>query len=105
VNASQPQVMAVAVSGEADGSDAGEVVEPGRTLYVAFKYAHFSPAATVVQALLFDGARSVRIAAVPVVVNGADGVGRFRIDRPIEGFASGGYHLDLIVGNLHLASA
>jgi hypothetical protein len=100
-----PRVMAVAVSDKPDGGGAGAALSPSRTLYVAFEYIRFAPSATVLQALLFDGARSTRIASVPVVVNGDAGVQRFRIDRPVDGFASGGYHLDLMAGDLRLASA
>lgn len=100
-----PRVMAVAVSDKPDGGGVGIALSPGRTLYVAFEYIRFAPSATVLQALLFDGARSTRIASVPVVVSGDAGVQRFRIDRPVYGFASGGYHLDLMAGDLLLASA
>jgi hypothetical protein len=101
-----PEVMKLAVTADPDGAAAGEpVLTPARTLYVAFEYHHFRPAATVLQAVLFDGARTYQLAAVPVVVNGGAGTQRFRIDRPVDGFGSGGYHLDLFAEGVLLASA
>ena len=77
-----------------------------RTLHIAFSYRNLAAATTVVQAILLDGSRQVQIAAVPVVVSGRDGSTRFRIDRPVEGFAPGGYHLDLLLAeNVILSQA
>ena len=68
-----------------------------RTLHVAFAYRNLDQPTTVLQVLLFDGGRSVQIAAAPVVVVGSEGDTRFRIDRPVEGFTDGGYHLDVLL--------
>lgn len=101
-----PEVMKLAVSAEPGGDAADrEVLTPARTLYVAFEYNHFRSAATVLQAVLFDGARTHQLAAVPVVIDGGAGTQRFRIDRPVDGFGSGGYHLDLFAEGVLLASA
>src|SRR5690606_36938807 len=99
-----PEVIKLAVSADPERSGASALT-PARTLYVAFEYHHFKPAATVLQAVLFDGARTHQLAAVPVVVDGRAGTRRFRIDRPVDGFASGGYHLDLFAEGVLLASA
>ena len=56
------------------------------------------------QAILYDGARSLQIAQVPVIVAGKEGVTFFRIDRPVEGFADGGYSVDLVLGEDRLMS-
>src|SRR5690606_16174836 len=50
-----PEVIKLAVSADPERSGASALT-PARTLYVAFEYHHFKPAATVLQAVLFDGA-------------------------------------------------
>ena len=57
------------------------------------------------QAILYDGAHSLKIAQVPVIVSGREGMTSFRIDRPVQGFSIGGYSVDLILGGNRLASA
>jgi hypothetical protein len=54
------------------------------------------------KAILYDGARSLELAQVPVVVTGKDGMKFIRIDRPVEGFAEGGYNVDLFLGEERL---
>ena len=68
-----------------------------RTLHIGFHYSNFSQEASVLQAVLFDGARSVQVAAAPVVLIGHEGKMQFRFERPVEGFTEGGYHLDLLM--------
>lgn len=74
-----------------------------RTIYIGVQFANFDTAA-VVQAVLFDGARSIQIAQVPVVLSGKRGEKIFRIDRPVEGFSAGGYNIDLMLENRLLIS-
>src|SRR5690606_36048556 len=63
--ASKPQVVKARVAAAAlmgfDGGQA-EVLNPDRIIYLGFAYANFPGQTTVVQAVLFDGSRSVRIA-------------------------------------------
>ncbi|UTF61089.1 protein kinase [Gilvimarinus sp. DA14] len=83
-----------------------EVLAPDRVIYLGFSYANFgSDEASVVQAVLMDGSRSVQIAQVPVIVSGGNGTNFFRIERPVAGFSEGGYHVDLLLDDMRLASA
>ncbi|ARN74560.1 serine/threonine-protein kinase [Oceanicoccus sagamiensis] len=72
-------------------------IRADRTLHLSFRYQNLENPTTVFQAVLFDGGRSVQIAGVPVVVVGEEGYTQFRMDRPVEGFADGGYHLDIML--------
>ncbi len=74
-------------------------ISADRTLYITFRYGRLEQPATVLQAVLFDGARSGEIAAVPVVVTGEEGDAKLTISRPVEGFTEGGYHLDILLGS------
>lgn len=76
-----------------------------RTIYIGFRFADFQQQTSVVQAILFDGGRSVKIAQVPVIVSGKNGSAFFTIERAVHGFGSGGYHVDLILGDHLLASS
>ncbi len=80
-----------------DNTSPAETIALDRTLHIAFRYRNLDQPTTVLQALLFDGGRSIQIAAAPVVVVGNEGITQFRIDRPVEGFAAGGYHLDVML--------
>jgi tetratricopeptide (TPR) repeat protein len=107
LQASQPKVAELAFSSSQDFAAqeiAAGKVKAGRTLYIRFQYSNFNPATTVLQALLFDGGRTVQIAGVPVIVNGEQGSSSFRIDRPVEGFKEGGYHMDILLDGKRIAS-
>lgn len=67
-----------------------------RIIYIGFEYRNFKGDASVLQAILYDGSRSLEIAQVPVIINGASGSKFFRIEQPVTGFADGGYHIDLL---------
>ncbi|MES2823917.1 MAG: protein kinase [Pseudomonadota bacterium] len=67
-----------------------------RIIYIGFEYRNFKGDASVLQAILYDGSRSLEIAQVPVIINGASGSKFFRIEQPVAGFADGGYHIDLL---------
>jgi serine/threonine protein kinase len=67
-----------------------------RVIYIGFEYRNFKGDASVLQAILYDGSRSLEIAQVPVIINGASGTKFFRIEQPVAGFADGGYHIDLL---------
>lgn len=97
--ASQPRISELEFSSSEDFSELQDTrrVKAGRTLYVRFRYDNFNPNTTVLKVVLFDGSRSVQIAAVPVIVNGEQGSSTFRIDRSVEGFKEGGYHMDMLL--------
>lgn len=101
LNDNKPAIDNLLLSGQpitAANAVLADKIEADRTLHVAFRYKGLQQqGATVLQALLFDGARSVQIAAVPVVVMGDSGDTQFRVDRPVEGFTDGGYHLDILL--------
>lgn len=80
-------------------------IAPDRIIYLGFEYSNFSGSASVIQAVLYDSGRSLRIAQVPVIVEGVEGQRFFRIERPVDGFAKGRYHVDLLADEETLASA
>jgi serine/threonine-protein kinase PpkA len=104
--ASQPRVSELEFSGVQDFTELQDFsrVKAGRTLYIRFRYSNFNPNTTVLKAVLFDGSRSVQIAAVPVIVNGTKGSSTFRIDRSVEGFKEGGYHMDMMLEGKRIAT-
>lgn len=107
IEASRPKVPTVVVSSsQLEDIDVAQAstLAADRTIHIGFQYENFQQATSVVQAILFDGARSLQIAQVPVVVTGKGGVKFFRIDRPVEGFAEGGYNIDLLLGGDRLSS-
>lgn len=107
VEASQPQIPQLRVTTE-PMSDLSmpqvEELSPGRIVHVGFEYLNFDGDASVIQAVLMDGSRSVQIAQKPVIVSGAEGVKFFAIERPVTGFGKGAYHVDLKLGDARLAT-
>lgn len=105
--ASRPKVSRVRISGAAlqnlDGEQSGNL-KVDRTLHIGFEYRNLPEETAVVQAILYDGARTLEIAQVGVVVTGQNGVKFFQIDRPVEGFPEGGYNLDLVLEGAQLSS-
>ncbi|MCP8898945.1 serine/threonine protein kinase [Gilvimarinus sp. HB14] len=81
-----------------------EALTPERTIYVGLFYDNIDTDARVLQAVLMDGARSVQIAQVPVILSAGSGRQFFRIERPVAGFSEGGYHVDLLLNDTPLAS-
>lgn len=75
-----------------------------RSIHIGFNYQNFQQQTSVIKAILYDGARSLELAQVPVVVTGKEGVKFIRMDRPVEGFAEGGYNVDLLLGEDRLKS-
>lgn len=107
LEAQQPRVSQVRVAAEpmSDLSQPQmEALTPDRVIYIGFEYANFSREASVVQAILTDGSRSVQIAQKPVIVSGTQGVHFFSIERPVTGFDKGAYHVELKLGDSPLAS-
>ena len=74
-------------------------IAAAREIYIGFEYDNFKQGTSVVQAVLYDGARSLQIAQVPVIVDGEKGTHFFRIEEPLTGFAEGGYSIDLLLDN------
>src|SRR5690606_26849248 len=72
-----------------------ESIAADRTIFIVFEYQNFKEGTSVLQAVLYDGARSLQMAQVPVIVNGSSGIQHFRIELPISGFAEGGYLVEL----------
>lgn len=100
LEANRPLIDKLLLSGspiEDFDTPALEKISLDRTLHIAFRYSGLEQATTVLQVLLFDGARSVQIAAVPVVLVGDNGDTQFRIERVVDGFPHGGYHLDILL--------
>lgn len=82
-----------------------DVVSPGRSIFVGFRYENFNTERTVVEAVLSDATGSVRIAKVPVEVVGSAGRAYFRVDRPVLGFTPGLYNLVILHGESTLISS
>ncbi|WP_051235108.1 protein kinase domain-containing protein [Marinimicrobium agarilyticum] len=103
----QPEIPRARVSAESFNvlpDEQADVLRAGRVLHVGFSYRNFAATSAVIQAMLYDGSRQIQIAQVPVIVQGPQGEAFFRIERPVNGFAEGGYHLDLVAGNRTLSS-
>ncbi len=105
--AQQPTIEQARISSQpldslTDGQSA--TLAPTRVLYAGFAYRNFGETSSVIQAILYDGSRQLQIALVPVVIQGNAGETFFRLERPVTGFAEGGYHLDLISDGEALAS-
>ena len=76
-----------------------ETVAADRVIYIGFEYQNFKEGTSVLQAVLYDGARSLQLAQVPVIVSGSQGIQYFRIEQPVSGFSEGGYQVDLMLDN------
>ncbi len=70
-----------------------------RTIFIGFQFANLQNQPTVMQAQLYDGAKTVKIATVPVILLKKDGEHYFKISRAVEGFPEGGYHLELLLND------
>lgn len=107
IESSKPAIETLLLSGAPIDSlyqDAKATVSADRILHIAIHYKNLADANTVFQAQLFDGSRSLQIAAVPVVVSGSEGDAQFRIERPVEGFTEGGYHIDILLAGQRIYS-
>lgn len=104
---SNPGVTRLLVSGN-EMSSLNSQQDPSiaaeRVIYIGFEYRNFKADTSVIQAILYDGSRSLQIAQVPVVVNGAKGTKFFRMEQPVTGFANGGYNIDLLFDQQPLIS-
>ncbi len=98
----EPRVEGMLIRGEPIGSLAEnfpDIFDADRSIYLGFRYENFQSATTVLQAVLLDGSRRTQIAQVPVVVQGAAGESTFRIDRPVKGFPTGSYSVEMRLGH------
>lgn len=100
LEASRPSIESLIVSGVAF-TDQEKAIQQSeitveRTLFLTLNYRGFEQAATVLQVILWDGGRSVQIAAKPIVLTGNSGSYQFEIERAVEGFNEGGYHIDIL---------
>lgn len=106
-DARQPKILKVLVSNRPAESINVQQKNPlslDRTAYIGFEFKNFSGSTSVVQAVLYDGSRSVEIAQQPVIVMGEEDVKFFQIDRPVEGFAKGSYNIELLLDGKVLAT-
>lgn len=97
----EPRVEGMLIRGEPIGSFAEnfpDIFDADRSIYLGFRYENFQSATTVLQAVLLDGSRLTQIAQVPVVVQGEAGESTFRIDRPVKGFPTGSYSVEIRLG-------
>ncbi len=107
LEASQPEIATLRVFSRPTADLQGRQVGPlrlDRTVYVGFHYNNFQSLTAVLQAKLYDGARSLQLAQVSVVIRGRDGMQFFSFQRPVQGFIEGGYHIDLLLQGDRLAS-
>ncbi len=103
----EPRVEGMLIQGEPIESLAerfSEDFDAERSIYLGFRYENFQTNTTVLHAVLMDGMKRIQIAQVPVVVNGSAGESTFRIDRPVEGFPSGSYSVEVRLGRETLNS-
>src|SRR5690606_4128752 len=102
-----PAVTRLSVTSEEVGQLVAQelAIAPDRSIYIGFEYRNFKTDASVIQAILYDGARTHQLMQVPVVISGAEGTQFFRIDQPVNGFAEGGYNIDLLFDNDLLISS
>jgi len=75
-----------------------------RTAHIGFSYANFQGATTLLQAVLYDSSRTLKIMQKPVVATGETGNIFFTLSRQAEGFPEGGYTIDLMLGEQRMAS-
>ncbi len=105
--ASRPKIAKIVVS-DTDFHDMQTEqkasIPVNRTAYVGFSYENFTGATTLLQAVLYDSSRTVKIMQKPVVVTGAQGQAFFNLARPVEGFADGGYNIDLLLNDQKLVT-
>lgn len=106
--ATRPRVTKLLVS-EAILDNMQTAQKPGlplsRNAYIGFSYENFQGATTLLQAVLYDSSRTVKIMQKPVVATGAAGNIFFTLSRQAEGFPEGGYTIDLMSGEQRMASA
>ena len=103
----QPAIEVLKLSGQPINDLLQELPEQfkaGRVLYIGFAYKNFLADTTVLQATLFDGEKTLQIAAVPVIVSGKEGNNFFKIQRPVEGFKAGGYRLEIVLADKQILS-
>jgi serine/threonine-protein kinase PpkA len=107
VAATQPKVTKLLVSDTLiDNMQVAqaEKLPLNRTAHIGFSYASLQGATTLMQVVLYDSSRSVKIMQKPVVTTGEEGAIFTTLARPVEGFPEGGYTVDLMLGEQRMAS-
>lgn len=105
--ATQAKVTKLLISDNAfDSMQAAQAAQLplNRTAHIGFSYANFQGATTLLQAVLYDGSRTLKIMQKPVVATGESGNIFFTLSRQAEGFPEGGYTIDLMLGEQRMAS-
>ncbi len=103
----QPRIEGMKIHGspiESHENAYSNAFSADRSIFLGFRYENFQTNTTVIQAVLMDGGKLTQIAQVPVVVEGRSGLSTFRIDRPVDGFPSGSYSIEMRVGRETLNS-
>lgn len=107
IESQQPAIARLLISGQAITHldlEQSDPLNADRVVHIGFAYTNFVGSVNVVQAVLYDGSRSLKIAQTSIIVNNAEGVEFFYIERPVVGFPEGGYHVDLLLGDKRLIS-
>jgi tetratricopeptide (TPR) repeat protein len=105
--ATRPKVSKFKVATESFNSMSGTAsdrVSQARTLYYGFSFENFESATSLLQVVLYDAAKVIKLAQKPVVVTGRSGEGYFSISRPVEGYPEGSYHVDLMLNGKQMYS-
>lgn len=100
-NLRRPSVDRVLISGQELTSIDGEQpssFSADRVIYIGFNYRRLKEETAVIQAILYEGSRSLQIAQTAVIISGESGTQFFRFERPVTGFPEGGYSIDFVLG-------
>lgn len=100
-NLRRPSVDRVLISGQKitdmNGTQASSL-DADRIIYIGFNYRRLKEETAVIQAILYEGSRSLQIAQTAVIISGESGTQYFRFERPVTGFPEGGYSIDFVLG-------
>ena len=100
-NLRRPSVDRVLISGQELKGLEGEQpnsFSADRVIYIGFNYRRLKEETAVIQAILYEGSRSLQIAQTAVIISGESGTQFFRFERPVTGFPEGGYSIDFVLG-------
>jgi hypothetical protein len=100
-NLRRPRVDRVLISGQELSSMEGAQASSfsaDRVIYIGFNYGRLKEETAVIQAILYEGSRSLQIAQTAVIISGESGTQFFRFERPVTGFPEGGYSIDFVLG-------
>ncbi|NTS75641.1 protein kinase [Catenovulum sp. SM1970] len=106
-DASAPQIAKVMIKGEQFSSLSGfydGTVNAKGQVYVGIQFKNFGGATTILQAELYDGAKTTKLGTTPVIITKDTGTKVFKVAGPVSGFSSGGYVIDFIRNNQRIES-